>query len=390
MNDENSAKTNATNATNATTGSAGRRPRVAVIFGGRSSEHAISCVTAGSVLSVLDQARYEVLPIGVTTEGRWVLSEATPEELAIEGDVLPSVNDESSALVTLGGDSGVRELTMHEPGAVPKALGEVDVVFPLLHGPFGEDGTLQGLLELAGVPYVGSGVLSSAACMDKEFMKRLFVSAGLPTVDYAVIRERDWRRDPAPARAAADAFGYPVFVKPARAGSSMGVTKVHSPAEFDAAVAEAHRHDPKALVEPTVRGREIECGVLVGADGEPEASVPGEILVGGEHDYYDFAAKYLPEQGTTVRVPAELTAAQTARVRELAVAVFTAMDCEGLARIDFFLTDDGEFLVNEANTLPGFTPTSVYPRLWEATGVSYAQLVERLLQAALHRPVGLR
>jgi D-alanine-D-alanine ligase len=277
---------------------------------------------------------------------------------------------------------------VHEPGAVPKALGDVDVVFPLLHGPFGEDGTLQGLLELVDMPYVGSGVLASAVSMDKDYMKRLLATAGLPIGPYRVVRPRDWERDPAAVRAAVAELGYPVFVKPARAGSSMGVVKVSEPGGLDAAIEQARRHDPKVLVEAMVVGREIECGVLVSPDGVPEASLPAEILVNG-HEFFDFEAKYL-DQGTEFEVPAKLTADQVARVRELALATFDAVSAEGLARVDCFLREDGEFLVNEINTMPGFTPKSVFPMMWEATGVSYAQIVDRLLTAALRRPTGLR
>src|SRR5579859_2816407 len=252
-----------------------RRIRVAVVFGGRSSEHAISCVTAGSVLRVLDPERYEVLPIGISTDGRWVLM--PPEEtaqLAITDGRLPARIDETSgALVTMAADPTARELTVHEPGSVPKALGEVDVVFPLLHGPYGEDGTLQGLLDLAGVAYVGSGVLSSAVCMDKEFMKRLLVSAGLPVGRYVTVRRGEWLRDPGRVQAAVALLGFPVFVKPARAGSSMGISKVHGPDELAVAIGEAHRHDPKVVVEAMVAGREIEIGVLAGPGESPRVSV---------------------------------------------------------------------------------------------------------------------
>lgn len=364
------------------------RPRVAVVFGGRSSEHAISCATAGSVLGAVDPRRYEVVLVGVAPDGRWVLSEAPPEQLAITGGRLPRVTAESGAPVTLGGESAGGELIVHEPGTVPKTLGEVDVVFPLLHGPYGEDGTLQGLLELAGVPYVGSGVLSSALSMDKEYMKRVLAGTRLPVGPYLVVRPRDWERDPAAVRAAVDALGYPVFAKPARAGSSMGVSKVHGPAELDAAIGDARRHDPKVIVEAQVAGREIECGVLVSPDGEPEASVPGEVRISAGHEFYDFEAKYLDAAGADV--PAKLTSEQTAEVRRLAVAAFEALSCEGLARVDLFLTPAGDFIVNEVNTMPGFTPTSMFPLMWEATGVPYPALVDRLIQAALTRPTTLR
>lgn len=370
------------------------KPRVAVVFGGRSSEHAISVVTAGAVLSAIDRDKYEVLPIGITADGRWALTADDPERMAIEDRKLPDVAelaDSDTGGVLLPVTPGAREVVHTEPGQVPKTLGEVDVVFPVLHGPYGEDGTLQGLLELSGVPYVGAGVLSSAVGMDKEYMKRIFTSFGLPVGPYVTIRPREWEQDPAGARKkivdfAAD-HGWPVFVKPARAGSSMGISKVDQLAGIDEAVEEARRHDPKIIVESLLSGREIECGVLEFEDG-PRASVPAEIPPVSSHDFYDFEAKYIDSASGVV--PAPLTEEQTARVQELAVRAFEAASCEGLVRADFFLGDDGEFVINEINTMPGFTPISMYPRMWQESGVSYPELVDRLLQAALNRPTGLR
>ncbi|MFE0628653.1 D-alanine--D-alanine ligase family protein [Streptomyces sp. NPDC058864] len=371
-----------------------RKPRVAVVFGGRSSEHAISVVTAGAVLSAIDRDKYDVLPIGITTDGRWALTADDPSRMAIADRALPSVEqlaESSDGSVMLPVDPASREVVYSEPGSVPKALGDVDVVFPMLHGPYGEDGTLQGLLELSGVPYVGSGVLASAVGMDKEYMKRVFISFGLPVGPYLVIRPREWENDPAAARKkvvdfAAD-HGWPVFVKPARAGSSMGISKVNDLAGLDEAIEEARRHDPKVLVESLLRGREIECGVLEFEDG-PRASVPAEIPPVTAHDFYDFEAKYIDSAEGVV--PAPLTPEQTAEVQRLAVAAFDAASCEGLVRADFFLQDDGEFVINEINTMPGFTPISMYPRMWQESGVGYAELVDRLIQAALQRPTGLR
>ncbi len=365
-----------------------RRLRVALVFGGRSSEHAVSCVTAGSVLAALDRDRYEVVPIGITREGRWVLAADDPARLAVAGGQLPSVEDRG-ATVMLAGDPTSRELLVCPPGDVPAALGRVDVVFPLLHGPYGEDGTLQGLLELAGVPYVGSGVLASAACMDKHYMKALLAAAGLPVEPHVVVRPREWVEDPAAVAAAVASLGWPVFVKPARGGSSIGISKVSGPDELAAAIDKARAWDPKVMVEAAVAGREIECGVLEDPDAGPQASVPAEIHVRAGHEFYDFDAKYL-DGATELAVPADLTAAQTGQVRRLAVAAFTALSCEGLARVDFFLTPDGRFVVNEVNTMPGFTPASLFPRMWAATGVDYPALVDRLIQAAVRRPTGLR
>lgn len=371
-----------------------RKPRVAVVFGGRSSEHGISVVTAGAVLNAIDRDKYDVLPIGITTDGRWALTADDPSRMAIADRALPGVAElaeSTEGSVLLPVDPANREVVYSEPGSVPKALGDVDVVFPMLHGPYGEDGTLQGLLELSGVPYVGSGVLASAVGMDKEYMKRVFTSFGLPVGPYVVIRPREWEQDPAAARKkvvdfAAD-HGWPVFVKPARAGSSMGISKVADLAALDEAIEEARRHDPKVLVESLLSGREIECGVLEFEDG-PRASVPAEIPPVTSHDFYDFEAKYIDSAEGIV--PAPLTPEQTAEVQRLAVAAFDAASCEGLVRADFFLQDDGEFVINEINTMPGFTPISMYPRMWQESGVGYAELVDRLIQAALRRSTGLR
>ncbi|MFG3048223.1 D-alanine--D-alanine ligase family protein [Streptomyces sp. NPDC048241] len=371
-----------------------RKPRVAVVFGGRSSEHGISTVTAGAVLGAIDRTKYDVLPIGITRDGRWVLTADEPERMAIADRRTPEVLDVAESTeggVVLPVDPANREVVYSEPGAVPKALGEVDVVFPVLHGPFGEDGTLQGLLELSGVPYVGSGVLASAVGQDKDYMKRVFASFGLKVGPYLVIRPREWQRDESAARKRivdfAGEHGWPLFVKPARAGSSIGITKVDGLAGLDEAIAEAQRHDPKIIVEAALTGRELECGVLEFEDG-PRASVPAEIPPPSAHAYYDFDAKYI--DCTPGVVPAPLTDEQTAELQRLAIEAFEAASCEGLVRADFFLTDDGEFVINEINTLPGFTPISMYPKMWEASGVGYAELVDRLIQAALRRPTGLR
>ncbi|MFD3945577.1 D-alanine--D-alanine ligase family protein [Streptomyces sp. NPDC058579] len=371
-----------------------RKPRVAVVFGGRSSEHAISVVTAGAVLRAIDRTKYDVLPIGITTDGRWALTADAPERMAIADRALPSVADlteSETGGVVLSVDPANREVVYTEPGSVPKALGEVDVVFPMLHGPYGEDGTLQGLLELSGVPYVGAGVLASAVGQDKEYMKRVFTSFGLPVGPYEVIRPREWEQNPAAARKkivefAAD-HGWPLFVKPARGGSSMGITKVDDLSGLDEAIEEARRHDPKILVESLLRGREIECGVLEFEDG-PRASVPAEIPPVTDHDFYDFEAKYIDSASGIV--PAPIGDEATAEVQRLAVAAYEAVSCEGLVRADFFLTEEGEFVINEINTMPGFTPISMYPRMWQESGVSYPELVDRLIQAALSRSTGLR
>lgn len=366
-----------------------RRIRVAVVFGGRSSEHAISCISAGSVLSALDRSRYEVVPIGITPGGRWVLASDDPRRLRASGSTLPHVDESGTALV-LAGDPTHRDLVVLDPQAAPASLASVDVVFPLLHGPYGEDGTLQGLLELAGVPYVGSGVLASAAAMDKEYMKLLLAARGLPVGEYQTVRSADWDSDRAAVLDGLKTLGFPVFVKPARGGSSIGINQAQDEAALVEAVERARMHDPKVLVEAALTGREIECGVLEGeAGGTAEASLPAEIHVTGPHRFYDFEAKYYDDAGTTFDVPAQLTADETASVRRMAVQAFHALGCEGLARVDFFLTGSG-LVINEVNTMPGFTPASMFPRMWAATGMDYPALVDRLLRTALRRSPGLR
>ncbi|HLZ36415.1 MAG TPA: D-alanine--D-alanine ligase family protein [Mycobacteriales bacterium] len=366
-----------------------RKPRVAVVFGGRSTEHAISCLSAGSVLPAIDRSRYDVVALGISPEGRWVLAPGDADTLRIRDGELPAVSGERPALA-LCPDPTAGRLLVHEPTSTPPEPVGVDVVFPLLHGPYGEDGTIQGLFEMAGVPYVGSGVLASAAAMDKEFMKLTLAARGLPVGRYVVVRERDWHDDRSGVLRAVEGLGLPVFVKPARGGSSVGISKVSRLADVAAAVETARAHDPKVLVEQAVTGREIECGVLAGVDGgPPEASVPAEIRVTGGREFYDFEAKYL-DSATALEVPADVPDVVTKRVQELACRAFEALDCEGLARVDFFLTADEDLLVNEVNTMPGFTPSSMFPRMWAASGVDYRSLVDRLLRDALSRRPGLR
>lgn len=367
-----------------------RKPRVAIVFGGRSSEHAVSCATAASVLSVIDTDAYDVVPIGISLDGKWVLESGSPERLALTAGHRPAVDATASAVV-LSTDPGSRELTVFEAGQTPRVLGEVDVVFPLLHGPWGEDGTIQGLFEMAGIRYVGSGVLASAVAMDKQYAKTVLSAAGLPTTPYAIVKPGDWERDAAAVREAVDSLGYPVFVKPARGGSSLGITKVHAHDELDAALEHARGYDPKVLVERAVEGsRELECGVLQRLDGGADASVVAEITDYGTHEFYDFEAKYLGEEGVTLEVPADLRPEVRDEVQRLSVKAFETLGCEGLARVDFFLAHDGSLLLNEVNTMPGFTPSSMYPRMWAESGVDYRQLVDRLLTLATARSTGLR
>ena len=366
----------------------GNKTRVAVVFGGRSSEHAISCVSAGSVLSYLDQERYEVVPVGITTHGAWVLGTGDPRELAIADRALPAIDGSRTALA-LPGDPTRGGLVILDPDRAGEVFSRVDVVFPVLHGPFGEDGTIQGLLEMAGVPYVGAGVLASAAGMDKEFTKKLLAADGLPVGDLVVLRG-GVETLTAEQR---DRLGLPVFVKPARAGSSVGITRVTDWAALDRAVAVAREHDPKVLVEAAVVGREVEVGVLEYPNGRVAASVPAEIRIVGDGEvqpeFYDFEAKYLDDV-CEFDIPAKLDDEVTERVRELAVAAFRALDGQGLARVDFFVGPNGELTVNEVNTMPGFTPISMYPRAWAVTGVDYPTLLTTLVETALARGVGLR
>jgi D-alanine-D-alanine ligase len=354
-----------------------KRIRIAVVYGGRSSEHGISVVSAGSVLAALDPDKYDVVPVGITRTGQWLLTDAAPETLRITGRTLPEV--EKGTSVVLAGDTTSSELVAVEPGTAVEALASVDVVFPVLHGRWGEDGTIQGMLELAGVPYVGPGVFASAAGMDKEYTKKLLAADGLDVGSYVVIRRgRPW------SAVDVQELGLPVFVKPARAGSSVGITKVTDWQQLEDAVEFAFQHDSKVLVEAAVAGREIECGVLENEDGRPEASVPAEIRLVADHDWYDFEAKYL-DDACEFDVPARVAPEVTARIQEAACRAFTALDCRGLARVDFFVTGDDRVVVNEVNTMPGFTPISMYPRMWAASGVDYPTLVDRLVQAALRR-----
>ena len=358
------------------------------MFGGRSNEHAISCVSAGSILRNLDPERFEVVAVGITPDGSWVLTDGDPEALAITNRQLPGVSSESGTELALAADPRrAGQLVSLSPGGA-EVLASVDVVFPVLHGPYGEDGTVQGLLELAGVPYVGAGVLASAAGMDKEFTKKLLVAEGLPVGAYEVLRPSQ----ATPDTRVRERLGLPVFVKPARGGSSIGVSRVTSWDELPAAVAHARRHDPKVIVEAAIVGRELECGVLEFPDGTVQASTVGEIRVAGvrgrEDSFYDFATKYL-DDAAELDVPAKVDDDVSDAVRELAIRAFRAIDCQGLARVDFFLTDDGP-IINEVNTMPGFTTISMYPRMWATSGVDYQTLVATMVETALARGTGLR
>jgi D-alanine-D-alanine ligase len=365
--------------------------RVALLFGGRSGEHAISAATAAGVLRAIDRDKYDVLPVGITRTGRWVVASDDPTQWELRAGRLAEVTEAAGAEVVLSSSANGPQLQVLEDGSVPAVLGEVDVVFPVLHGPFGEDGTVQGLLELADVRYVGSGVLASAVGMDKHYMKIVFAAHGLPVGPYVVVTPRDWAQRREDVLTRVKALSLPVFVKPARAGSSLGVTRVDDLADLDRAVEYAQAHDPKVLVEEGIEGREIECAVLGGRGGAaPRASVVGEIVVAADGEFYDFEAKYIEDDTARLDVPADVPDAVSERVRDLAVRAFESVGAEGIARVDTFVTPDGEVLVNEINTMPGFTPISMYPKLWEASGLAYRDLIDELIQLALERPTGLR
>ncbi|MEI2826054.1 MAG: D-alanine--D-alanine ligase family protein [Dermatophilaceae bacterium] len=368
----------------------GRRLRVAIVFGGRSSEHAVSCSSAAGVLRAIDRDRYDVVPIGIAPDGRWVIAADNPDLLDLAPGRIPQVSSDGPAVLA---PLTTRERTLRvlANDEAPRSLGEVDVVFPVLHGPWGEDGTLQGMLDLADVRYVGSGVLASAAGMDKHYMKVIFAGHGLPVGPYAVITDRAWQADRVAAMDAVHGLGFPVFVKPARAGSSMGITRVDDPADLEAAILFAREHDPKVIVEAAIVGREIECAVLEGRGVEPpRTSAVGEIKVVQNHEFYDFEAKYLSDRDVELVCPADVPEEVTETIQTLAAQAFTALGCEGLARVDCFYTDTGRVIINEINTMPGFTPHSMYPRMWAASGLDYEALVDELITLAVERRVGLR
>ena len=370
------------------------KPRVLVLFGGRSSEHAVSCVTAAGVLEAIDRNKYDVVPVGIAKNGQWSLVSSDPSQWSLRSAVLPEVpvSPESVVLATASDGGAAQELVATATEQMPRSLGAVDVVLPLLHGPFGEDGTLQGMLEMADVRYVGAGVLASAVGMDKHYMKVVFASAGLSVGPYEVFTDRQWTRDRSACLERAARLGFPVFVKPARAGSSMGISRATSPAELETAVETARAFDPKVIVEAGITGREIEVAVLQGrGTDEPRTSLPGEIAVQpGEHEWYDFEAKYVDGAAAELSCPADLPPEVTDRVRELAARAFDALGTEGLSRVDFFYTPAGELIINEINTMPGFTPISMYPQMWAKSGLTYTELIDELIELALERKTGLR
>jgi D-alanine-D-alanine ligase len=359
----------------------GRKLRVGVLFGGRSGEHEVSLISARGVMQAIDRDRYEVVPIGITKEGRWIM-DGDPHRLLSQAAQTGAQLNDAGRVTEATPTLQVALAPRVEGNGSDTTLQNLDVVFPVLHGPFGEDGTVQGFLELAGLPYVGASVMTSAVGMDKAASKAIFSAAGLPILPYRVFLRRTWEAHPEQVVADCEAaFGYPMFVKPANLGSSVGVTKAHHRAELTDGLAEAARFDRKLVVEQGIRAREIELSVL--GNDDPIVSVPGEIIPSRE--FYSYAAKYL-DNSSQLLIPAPLTAGQTRQAQELAVRAFTALDGCGMARADFLMDrDTGRLWLNELNTIPGFTPISMYPKLWEASGIGYAELVDRLIQLAIER-----
>lgn len=356
-----------------------KKIRVAVLLGGKSNEHSISVASAGGVMGALDTTKFELLPIGITKKGEFVPFDEDPKKLGLS-EGLQEVNF-TGETISFSQD-GSREIFLTDAKGDKSSLGKVDVVFPVLHGPFGEDGTIQGFLELAGIPYVGNGVLASAVAMDKQFSKTLFIAAGLKTPDFRVVTAKQMVNDPESSLEALKELKLPVFVKPARAGSSVGITKIKNFDDLAGAVADALDYDDKVIVEVGVSGREIECGVLEGRTDELErVSIAGEITVTGR-EFYDFEAKYLDSDSAKLTCPAELSEQELAEMQSLAVRAFRALGCAGLARVDMFLTKDG-FLLNEINTMPGFTSISMFPRCWAESGMDFRELVSELIELAL-------
>ena len=370
------------------------RTTVALLFGGRSGEHGISCITAGGVLGAIDRERYDVVAVGITRDGRYVLASDDPADWAIRDGVAPEVpaeGDEVLLPARVHADGERAELRVIRDGRA-EHLADIDVVLPLLHGAYGEDGTIQGALDLLDIPYVGSGVLASAVCMDKAATKTALRAAAIPCAPDVIVREEQWRSDPgAVMERIRRELDLPLFVKPARAGSSLGVSRVTDLERLPEALATAFAIDPKVLVETGIVGREVECGVLGSRGSEPpRTTVPGEVRIGDDLDFYDYESKYFGKGTVDIEIPARLSPSQIAAVRSLAAHAFAALGLEGLARVDVFVTADDRVLVNEVNTMPGFTPFSMFPVLWANMGLDYAALIAELVELARARRIGLR
>ena len=374
------------------------KKRIMVLYGGRADEHSISCISTAGVLNAIDTDRFDVVPVGITKTGQWIVGGEDPRGWNLDGGKLPEVvATPGSRAVTLDVSRGQDGFFADDPDQPDHviSLGHIDAVFPVLHGVYGEDGTVQGLLEMMGVPYVGCGVFASAACMDKHYTKIVLNAAGIPTAPGVMVDARRATGESAYEAVKKAKLEYPLFVKPSRAGSSFGVTKVEQNddeqariADLGAAVAEAGKHDWKVLIEQGIDAREIECAVLCAAPGdEPEASWPGEIVLDhrdqGDDQFYDFDSKYMDSSASHVEVPANLPVSVLEDVRDVARRAFAAVDGAGLSRVDTFVTPDGTVMVNEINTMPGFTPISMYPKAWEASGIGYTELITRLIEGVL-------
>jgi D-alanine-D-alanine ligase len=345
--------------------------KVGILFGGKSAEHEISLLSAKNVYEAIDRTKFEPVLIGIDKTGRWFLNDASQFLLNSGNPSLVKINPNGKSVALRPESDGMFS-------AEGSGNFDLDVVFPILHGPFGEDGTIQGFLKLADIPYVGPGVLGSAVGMDKDVMKRLFRDAGIPIGKFITIKSHE--KIPSFAEIEAE-LGAPFFIKPANMGSSVGISKVHNEAELTAALKDAFLYDTKIIIEEFIQGREIECAVL--GNEEPIASLPGEILT--SHDFYSYDAKYIDEKGASLEIPAKLDEVTTKRIQSLAVKVFQILCCEGLSRVDFFLKINGDIIVNEINTMPGFTKISMYPKMWEASGIGYTELITRLIELAISR-----
>ncbi|OKL49358.1 D-alanine--D-alanine ligase family protein [Boudabousia marimammalium] len=369
-----------------------RKLRVMVVFGGRSGEHQISCSTAAGVLEHIDREIFDVIPVGVTPDGRWLRVPDDPDLYRLEGDTGATIEPGPQQLTLVAGDGAAFEFDALAIGEISaRDIGMIDVMLPLLHGPFGEDGTLQGMLEMSDFRYVGCGVTSSAVCMAKHMTKALLAGRGLPVGQWKFISPREWVENREGVLEQCEALGLPLFVKPSRAGSSLGITKVESFAQLGAAIDAARQHDPRVIVEAMASGREIECAVLAGRNGsEPRVAPLGEIVLPANDGFYDYRTKYVGNDANLV-CPAPLPENAVARIQECAIDAFETLECEGLARVDFFYDDQtGQIIINEVNTMPGLTPFSLFPLMWSKAGLSYRDMITELITMALERPMGLR
>ena len=351
-----------------------KKIRLGILYGGRSAEHEVSLQSAKNVIEALDAEKYEVILIGIDRSGRWYLNDSSHFLLHADDPAHISLSQKEIELAMIPGSASAQII----PVEAENQIGELDVIFPVLHGPYGEDGTVQGLLRMADIPFVGADVLGSAVSMDKDVMKRLLKEAGIPQAKFLSYRDFKKAIDPEYIKSN---IGFPCFVKPANLGSSVGITKAHDEQEFESAVNKAFEFDHKIVIEEYIRGREIECSVLGNED--PIASLPGEVMP--SHEFYSYEAKYLDQKGASFKIPADLPDNLIKRIQELAIRTFRVLNCEGMARVDFFLKEDDQLLVNELNSIPGFTKISMYPKLWEASGINYSDLLDRLIQLAIDR-----